>query len=108
MPLLDDASGARQKADRLSSPVITRPLWKDGKWYPAVIILDQQLPNGFQVSLEGKKATAGGSDLSRDFQLSQVIDPKLAVLRPMRGKSSALEALAEFLTKEKGFQEVTP
>lgn len=108
VPLLKNASGACEEADRLASPVITRPLWRDGKWYPAVIILNPHLPNGFQVRLEGKKAQAGGIDFSRDFPFTQVVDPKLAVLRPMRGKSSALDALAEFLTTEKHFKEVTP
>lgn len=107
VPLLQGSSGASERADRLASPVITRPLWLDGKWYPAVIVLDQRLPAGFQVRLEGKRARPGGADLSCDLPLDRIVNVSLGSLRPMRGRSSALEALSDFLMSEHGFREVT-
>lgn len=103
--LIADGSGKPQRVDRMSSPVITRPLWIDGKWYPAVIILDQRSSKGLQFRLEGKKARAGGGDISHDIAVDQVVNPSLGVLRPMRGKSSAVDALVDFLSSN-GFKEV--
>lgn len=107
IPLLQNQSDALEKANRLASPVITRPLWFNEKWYPAVVVLNQPIPEGFQVRLEGKQALAGGADLSRDLPIKHIVGAALGELRPMRGKPSALEALVEFLTKERHFKEVT-
>lgn len=107
VPLLPNPSGTLEEAERMASPVITRPLWVKGKWHPAVIILDQFLPKGFQVRLKGKKSNKNGGDLSRDLTMSHVVDAKISVARPMRGRSSAIEALAKYLTEEKHFQKVT-
>jgi CRISPR-associated protein Cmr1 len=107
VPLLPGPCGSLERADRLASPVITRPLWLGGTWCPAVIVLDQSLAGGFQVRLEGKHALAGGADLSCDLPFRRVVGASLGDLRPMRGRSSALEALTDFLTSQAGFREVT-
>lgn len=100
--LIDDANNV----DRMSSPIITRPLWHSGKWHPGVIILKQNLPTSLCVQLVGKLARADGKDLSHDLPPESIVSPSLGVLRPMRGHASALEALRDFL-KNKGFHEVT-
>jgi CRISPR-associated protein Cmr1 len=98
-PLIPGPSGKLEKAERMASPVITRPLWLDGKWHPAIVILDQPLPAGFKVRVEGRNAAIGGA-LSYDVPLNQVVDAGLGVLTPMRGRASAIDALLEFLTNE--------
>jgi len=105
VPLL---AGNTEKSDkRMASPVITRPLFRNGNWHPGVIILDRQLPIDFKVRLEGKGAKANGSDLAALIAREQIINPSLGKLRPMRNQPSAIEALIVFL-KEKGndFEEV--
>jgi CRISPR-associated protein Cmr1 len=129
-PLLPAASGKLEKVERMASPVITRPLWLDGKWHPAVVILDQPLPPGFAVRVEGKNATIRGN-LSHDVPLNQILDPspgllgqqasrtgspdapvnqivasRLANLIPMRGQANAIEALVEYLTKEQKWRKL--
>lgn len=99
-----DASGGLVRLDRMLSPVITRPLWMNGKWHPAVIVLDQRWPAGLMFRLEGKNAKAGGGDISLEIPMDQVVSQSLGVLRPMRGKSSAIAALMTFLST-KGFTE---
>lgn len=106
IPVLPGPFGTPEKADRLASPVITRPLWFGGKWRPAVIILPQHLPDGFKIRLEGKQAHSGGADLSQDLSIDRVVHASLGNLQPMRGRPSALEAFVEFLTIQAGFQEV--
>lgn len=102
-----DASGALQRLDRMASPIITRPLRIDAKWHPAVVILDRHTPHGLQFRLEGKKAKAGGGDVSHDVSMDRVVNPSLGILRPLRGKPSAVDALVDYLFAN-GFTEVTP
>jgi len=102
IPLLPNGTDG---LDRMSSPVITRPLWHDGKWCPGVIILKQHIPNGLRVRLTGRRARANGSDLSCDMSPQHVVNPSLGALAPMRGHASALDALCEFLTTN-GFREI--
>ena len=97
-PLLSSPQGRGEKAERMASPVITRPLWLDGKWYPGVVILDIPLPDLFKVRVEGKNAVLGGH-LSHDAPLNQIVDPRLGGLTPMRGQANALDALIDYLTK---------
>lgn len=102
VPLLPDNSDS---VDRMSSPVITRPLWRDGKWCPGVIISEQHLPSGLRVRLVGTRARASGADLSFDLGFQHVVNPSLSVLSQMRGHASALDALRDFL-ESRGFREV--
>jgi CRISPR-associated protein Cmr1 len=100
-------TGKFERFDRMSSPILTRPLWVDGKWHPAVIILNHAWPEGLTFRLEGKKAKAGGEDISHDIPLNRIASPSLGVLRPMRGQPSAIEALVNFLSlPANGFKEV--
>jgi CRISPR-associated protein Cmr1 len=104
-PLVPDASGKLEKVERMASPVITRPLWIDGKWHSVVAILDEDLPAGFKIRVEGKNAAIGGN-LSHDLLSNQIVDPGLRELVPMRGQASAIEALAEYLTKEQKWRKL--
>jgi CRISPR-associated protein Cmr1 len=99
-PLVPAAQGKWEKAERMASPVITRPLWLDKKWHPLVLILDQPLPDGFKLRVEGKNAVVGGN-LSHDMPLSRVVDTSLGRLAPMRGQANAIDALIKYLTEER-------
>jgi CRISPR-associated protein Cmr1 len=103
IPVLPDGVDS---LDRMSSPIITRPLWHDGKWHPGVIILEQKIPNGLRLRLTGRRAQANGDDLSYDLSLERVVNPSLAALRPMRKRASAVDALRDFL-EASGFREIT-
>jgi CRISPR-associated protein Cmr1 len=103
-PLLRGNGGELEKYERMASPVITRPILRDGKWYPAILVFDQTLPQGMAFRVEGKGALVAG-DLSHDLSMSKVVDPSLRLLSPMRGKASALEALVEYI-KSNGYTEV--
>lgn len=91
--------------DRMASPVITRPLWLNGQWYPGVVILNRRIPNGLHARLVGERARADGTDLSFNLSPNEVESSSLAVLRPMRGKASVLDALCDYLTNN-GFCEI--
>ncbi|HTW51370.1 MAG TPA: type III-B CRISPR module RAMP protein Cmr1 [Stellaceae bacterium] len=92
--------------DRMSSPVITRPIWLHGKWHPGVIILHEQLPNDLLLRLTGRRARSDGTDLSFNLPFDRIVASALGKLRPMRGKASALDALHDLL-KANGFHEIT-
>ena len=104
-PLLRGQNGTWEKAERMASPVITRPLWIAGKWHPAMIVLAHPLPPGFRVRVEGKNAALGGN-LSRDLQPDQIADARLGGLTPMRRQANAVDALIEFLTKEQNWRKL--
>lgn len=104
-PLLPAANGRLEKAERMAAPIITRPLWMDEKWHPAIIILNQRLPERMQVRLEGRNASLTGN-LVHDLPLTRVIDAALGKITPMRGKANAIEAFIAF-AKSQGFTEVT-
>lgn len=95
--LLPAFSATSDPLDRMYSPVITRPLWINGAWRPAVIILQRQLPTNLRFRLVGEQASIGGAYLSRDIGPERVIDPSLGAIGPMRGCASALDALRTFL-----------
>lgn len=92
--------------DRMSSTVITRPIWSDGEWCPGVVILNRQLPNDLRMRLTGRCARSDGSDLKVDLSYDQIVKPSLGKLRPMRDKASALDALRDYLTNKR-FREIT-
>jgi CRISPR-associated protein Cmr1 len=98
-PLRLTASGKLEKAERMASPVITRPIWLDGKWHPGVVIFGEPLPAGFKVRVEGRNAAIGGN-LTHDVPSNQIVDARLGKLIPMRGQACAIAALIEFLTKD--------
>jgi len=97
VPLVPGPGGTHRREERMASPVVTRPLWVDGAWYPAVIILDRLLPPGFAVRLEGDMSMAGGGKVSRDVPMRGIADPSLGVLKPLRGQPDALIALTHHL-----------
>lgn len=91
---------------RMSSPIITRPLWLDGKWRPGVIVLERPVPRNLCLRLTGKRAMSNGTDLSCDLAFDRIISSSFTALEPMQKCSSALEALCKFLDAN-GFREVT-
>jgi len=105
IPLVPVGGDKREPRERMASPVITRPLWINGKWHPAFIFLAFPALDTLQVRLVGERSLASGEAVARDIPHRQIVDPSLGILKPMRGKASAIEALMEFLTKTAGFKE---
>lgn len=104
-PLLPTPEGGKVKAERMASPIITRPFRMEGRWFPAIIVLKLPLPNGMGVRVEGRNASLTGN-LSHDLPLNRVIDSSLGAITPMRGMASAIDALISFLAS-RSFTEVT-
>lgn len=107
VPLVKTDSGRWVEADRLASPVITRPVRHNNECRPAVIILDLPWPNEIKVRLKGKRSKANGSDLSEDLSLDRVTGDQLRQLRPMRGQATALEALVTYLKDDLKYEEIS-
>jgi CRISPR-associated protein Cmr1 len=107
VPLLASKAGRLETAERMASPVITRPALVDGKWRPAVVVFAAAHLTDLQGRLIGKSAMAGGANLSVDVPGDQIRDPRLGRLRPMRGQASALDALMKYLVGEASFEEIT-
>lgn len=105
VPLVQDARGRWEPAERMASPVITRPLFLDGKWFPAVIVFSPAHLAELQARLVGERSMAGGGAVSQDIPHAQIEGPSLGVALPMRGQTSALEALMDYLTRSAGFSE---
>lgn len=97
LPVLLDVSGKKVRMDRMCSPVITRPLQVNREWHPAVIVFKQDLPTGVGFELIGTNAMANGQDLAQPVPLPQVVNHSLASVRPMKGKSSAIDAFISYL-----------
>jgi hypothetical protein len=105
VPLIKVDENKWEPGERLASPVITRPLWMNGKWHPAFIFLESPELNALRARLIGERSMAGGGAVARDIAHTNIADPSLAILKPMRGQASAIEALTEFLTRTAGFKE---
>lgn len=88
-----------ESVDRMASPVLTRPLFVDGKWRPAVIIIDPRLPPIFQARLVGPKAKARGGLVNELIQRAAIQGDGVAQLETMQGQKNALDALAVYLEK---------
>ena len=79
--------------ERMASPVITRPIRIEGRWYPALIIVRTPQLDGLTATL---KPT--GTAIAHD----QIVNPAFGVNPPMNGKASALDALVQYAVS-KGF-----
>jgi CRISPR-associated protein Cmr1 len=104
-PRILSHDGTWEDKERMASPIITRPLWIDERWRPAVIVLNSPLPDGFRAKLKGKQAMAGGRDCDREVRLDQIMGPRLGTLEPLRKKEDAREALIEYLIEELHWEE---
>jgi len=96
-----------ESVDRMASPVVTRPLFVDGEWRPAVIITEPQFPKNFQARLVGPKAKAGGGRINEPISAAAIQGDNVAKLETMRGQKNALDALAVYLLQVAKYEEVT-
>ncbi len=90
--------GESEKRERMASPVITRPLYHDGRWVPGLVFLKSD-PTGYRIHLEGQ--------VTRTLDGAPVVDERLAPLEPMHGRASAIEAFVAF-AQSRGYEEVDP
>ena len=89
----------------MASPVITRPIFINGKWHPAVIVFNAPHLDNLHARLVGKNSMAGGGPVEHDVAHGRIVDPSLAQIAPLRGRSSALEALIDYLENVAGYKE---
>ncbi len=108
VPLLPKVGGSQEPGERMASPVFTRALHRNGNWHPAVIIFDAPWLSSLEARLVGEQSMAGGGAVACDIPKSQIVNPGLGSLHPLRGRSSALEALVAYLVGEAGYTEQTP
>jgi len=98
--------------DRMASPIITKPIRIDAKWYAAVIVLPYANALAVNAILKGKAArwnaaNSEAEDLQRAIPNSQIVGSHLSALcppamtDPMRGHSNAIDALIAFLGQPK-------
>lgn len=80
----------------MASPVITKPILMHDGWHAAIIILRTPALDDLEAQLESK--TAGDIPVRHD----QIAGPAVSGFVPMRGKATALDALAAFVMS-KGF-----
>jgi CRISPR-associated protein Cmr1 len=105
VPALKKEGGHWDDQERMASPVLTRPLWIEGHWHPALIILNTPWPQGYGARLKGKQANANGRDCDRIIPHHQIIDPRLRSVGPLRDQSDAIRALIKYLSTELSWEE---
>lgn len=106
----EDRSGklVPKAGDRMASPVITKPVWLDGRWQAAVVVLPHAHALKVHAVLKGKNARWDAArstavDLQQAVPNSQIVGPHLGALcpaamaDPMRGHANAIDALIAFL-----------
>lgn len=85
-----------EKAERLASPLIVKPVWVDGKWYALALWLNRALPNQPVGLKEGKGGLRAGS-------ACRLADwPENALFRPLREHTNLQDAFFAWLTQTKG------
>lgn len=103
-----------QTYDRMSSPVITRPVFWDKKWYPAIIILhspddiEQMLSAGIEITGENviPRNQNNVPDLKKDIPISGIVGPKFRKSIPMKDHDNAIDAFI-YYAKSKGYSKIT-
>jgi CRISPR-associated protein Cmr1 len=110
VPQMRNEKGLWDEGTRMASPIITRPLCIDGKWRSAIIVFPLPKREDLRAFLrvrgirDNKVVT-----IEEPITDRQIRDARLASLRPMRGKSSAIEAFIAFAQEPPhNFKEVTP
>lgn len=102
------ATRCPKSGDRMASPVITKAMQLDGKWYAAVLILPHDQALRVNAVLKGNGArwnttTNSVEELLEEIPNSQIVGSHLAALcptpmsNPMRGHSNAIAAFVGFL-----------
>jgi hypothetical protein len=106
-PGILDREGNPTVGTRMASPVITRPVYHQGHWRAAIILLPK--PGRLGARLRGKLAKwhdGRATDLDIEVPIAQIVGKSLARLEPMRGRENVLEALMDYIGKQ-GFKEDT-
>lgn len=97
--------------DRMASPIITKPVYLDGEWLGAVIVLPCEHALNVNAVLKGKMARwnsekGHAEDLQEAVPNSQILGNHLgslcaeSITDPMRGHSNAIDALIAFLRQK--------
>jgi len=105
VPLLSVGGGRKEPCERMASPVITRPLFVDAQWRPAIIVFKAPHLAALEARIVGERSMAGGGNVSVDIPHAQIADRGLAGIEPLRWKASAIEALINYLTSVAKFRE---
>ena len=103
-----DTNGFPGAADRMASPIITKPIKVDGVWHAGVVILPHEHALSMSCVLTGKLArwdlsTKKAQDCHEAIPNAQIAGPQLSSLcpaemtDPLRGHQNAIMALIEFL-----------
>jgi CRISPR-associated protein Cmr1 len=107
VPLRSVGGNRREPAERMASPVITRPLFVDGRWCPAIVIFKAPHLASLEARIVGEHSMAGGGAVSVDVRHAQIADKGLGGIEPLRWKASAIDALIHYLTRAARFTEGT-
>jgi CRISPR-associated protein Cmr1 len=94
--------------DRMTSPVITRPIFFNDRWRAGFLILRGSHLKNLKASLEeSRKPRPGNPRRSYPVPHREIADdPSLSRIAVLRGRTDALDALVEFLIdRERGYVE---
>lgn len=106
LPMVLDERSKEMAGTRMASPVITRPVFYEGRWCPALLLLRR--PIGLRAILQGQRALwtgDGARDINVQISAGQIVNDHFSRLRPFGGCASIWDALISF-AKKAGFQEV--
>ena len=108
LPLILNERGDEVAGTRMASPVITRPVFYEGKWCPGLMLLHR--PIELCAVLQGHRAlwTGGGAtDLNLRVNADQIANDHFSRLRPFNSSVSIWDAFISF-AKKAGFKEAQP
>jgi hypothetical protein len=95
LPLVDRGKECKEKASRMTSPVITKALRLRDGWHAALIILRTPEIDGLEAQLVEKS-----SGKTTQIAAGQIAGPAVSGFKPMAGEENALDALVSFLERE--------
>ena len=98
-PLQKDGSNGTKEADRMASPVITRPVYNKGEWYAGITVLyspEQVLEQLVGVKIKDKQDT---------FDKTAIQNKQLISMRAFQGcpADNAIDAFCQY-AKNDGFE----
>lgn len=89
------------KTDRMASPVITRPIYRNGRWYAGILILES--PDAILKRLAGARV----KNKSQIFGKSALKNEQFKTMKAFQDSraDNAIDALIQYAVKKSGYRE---
>ncbi|WP_037586651.1 type III-B CRISPR module RAMP protein Cmr1 [Stenoxybacter acetivorans] len=83
--------------ERMASPIITKPIFIEGKWYPFVLILPYQHALDMEINVKGKGIE---KSIEKSYGKESIHSEKLKKLKPLKNQENAIAAFILYINQK--------